>query len=1173
MRWTAFPAILCTAFLACAGCSSGESSTEASDSVQDLQDLSEAGAPECEDGTVFWPEHGVCAPPMEECANAWEMPVVGGGCTVVGPRACPRTWDPLSDAQCEAGELLPCEEGFALQEDGAACVPVFDDDCVGGELPLFGGGCLAVGPKWAAKGADGTLFDDCDPGYLALPGGGCVPAGPRGCLGLWDGDPAGCLSDDLHPCPDGWTPGEDELTCEPDYGECGPGERGLPGGGCAEVLPGPEECPQGPFPEQPEGCEEPLYVLAGSGCTDACGAEQAPYPDLQSALEEAGDGGCVLVGSGEYAEGLYIDHPVTVAGLCAAAVKLTSPAPVPGEVEGKVQSATVMVNETAGVRLSGLTLSADTVGIAVVASTDVKLSGIAIEGVSGVALFGTHKSAVEAESLLIRDVGPADGPGLDGLGSWFEEGADLVVTKGLIEEVTGRGVYTNDEGATFEAMDLTIRKVSLTDSGFGGEGLYCKNYSKGSLHRALIEDTHSAAVKVTNDADAYITQSLIRRVHQNGKNDLGKGLWISGTGTAYVSETVIEGASKIGVVVDSSGTEVKLERVVVRKPQADGPGWGVDAWGMGSLTMHGCLVDGSRDVGVAAYDEGTELEISGSVVRGTNGKVGAGGSSGAGITAVAASITVLNSVVENNQAAGILAQGDSQVVLQGSVVSGSFPDSKGINGMGLALNGAHGTVSSSLFDRNHTEGIVVGGGGGAYLLLEDSVVRDGETDDEGQFGRGVFIYEGAQALITGSVIERNREIGLVAAGNDTVVEVEETIIRESIPWDDGLFGRGVSVSHGAFAHFRHCLVADNSDSGMIVGTGATEVLFEDGAIVRTACTGFKTPGRGLTCQNDAFMELSRSLLEENHNVSLSGYKGCEMVVDKSSVRRTRDGPEGYGGYGVMWVEGGELRMSDSVVEENLGVGLLAGLGASLALERVVVRETDELPENDGALGHGVGLGGQAAATIDGCLIDGSQHAGVSVGYKGTALLVQGTIIRNTRADHVGHFGNGLFVRLEAEALVEHCLLDNNQTSGITVAELGTTVTVADSVVSNTLPGGGVMRRSGVRHEHLFGDGISVVLAELSLGSTLLEKNSRAGVFMTGSSGYMEGNVIRDNLSYGLALEACGDAVNFAELGNAIFGNAASLPPSERLQVSDSPGDLPAPPAPEMAKAQLVPEEE
>ena len=288
----------------------------------DVGDTVEVASTNCPDGLVLWEEYNVCAPRVDDCENPWELPIIGGGCVAIGPRGCPKLWDPDADVDCDPGELMDydgsaCPEGFVLTEDEVACIPFFEENCGEMEIPVLGGGCKRVGPEWGVEGE--PLFDYCEPGHLALPGGGCVMVGPRACPKLWDPDAdVDCEVGDVLPCKDGWSESEDGMYCDPGYGECGPGERALVGGACERVIPLAEDCPPGPFPDVPEEAMDVVYVLVGSECADKCGSQKSPYASIQAAIDVAPDAGYVLVGEGSYAEGVAIGKPLHIVGLCPA---------------------------------------------------------------------------------------------------------------------------------------------------------------------------------------------------------------------------------------------------------------------------------------------------------------------------------------------------------------------------------------------------------------------------------------------------------------------------------------------------------------------------------------------------------------------------------------------------------------------------------------------------------------------------------------------------------------------------------------------------------------------------------------------------------------------------------------------------------------------------------------
>jgi hypothetical protein len=120
------------------------------------------GFAETEDGVA-------CEPIFDECGDN-EIPLLGGGCTIVGPRMCPKCYDPDSQEDCECGDILPCPDGLSETEDGTACEPIFDE-CGDSEVPILGGGCKPVGAAlpcpedpWPEppEGATALLYVDDD---------------------------------------------------------------------------------------------------------------------------------------------------------------------------------------------------------------------------------------------------------------------------------------------------------------------------------------------------------------------------------------------------------------------------------------------------------------------------------------------------------------------------------------------------------------------------------------------------------------------------------------------------------------------------------------------------------------------------------------------------------------------------------------------------------------------------------------------------------------------------------------------------------------------------------------------------------------------------------------------------------------------------------------------------
>jgi len=192
---------------------------------------------------------------------------------------------------------------------------------------------------------------------------------------------------------------------------------------------------------------------------------------------------------------------------------------------------------------------------------------------------------------------------------------------------------------------------------------------------------------------------------------------------------------------------------------------------------------------------------------------------------------------------------------------------------------------------------------------------------------------------------------------------------------------------------------------------------------------------------------------------------------------------------------------------------------------------------------------------------------MSVFHSGTLAQVRGSIFRGTLHTAAGEHGNGLVAASGGSAALESCLLEGNATAGLLAINSGTTVSLSDSGVFNTLPAGAVADSSETRGYMIFGDGILAAQdSAVELTSTLVVGNSRCGgYFYDGASGTVTGCVISGNMSYGLAIAKDSGAVEWEDGANYIIGNAQELPSGQDTNVTTAPGGLPVPPPPELSE--------
>ncbi len=1231
----------------------------------------------CPDGLIAWPGGG-CAPLVDECENPWELPLIGGGCVAIGPRACPKLWDPEADVDCEPGQLMEydgnaCPEGFVLTEDEVACIPFFEESCGEMEIPVLGGGCKKVGPNWYDPeapngGLDVPYFDECGPGLLALKGGGCVQVGPRACPKLWDPEAdVECEVGDLLPCPEGWSESEDGIYCDPKYGECGPGERALVGGGCERVLPLVGDCPPSTYADVPNEAANVVYVNATSGCAEGCGSMAAPHSSISAALDAAPDGAWVLVAAGNYEEGLLVTRPVHVLGVCAGSVLVSGLVQVAGGDIVPDLQAGICVLDSAGVELTGLTISSPGIGLAVVGAQDVSVHDVEVTGsvARGILVAGTDASASLVRIWMHDTLEDLETQKAGGL--WILGGAKVDLHQALLEETTGSAIGAFDDGTFLTVSETVVRGTHPWSDQTGGFGLGVDSGPTVKISECLFESNRDVAVVAWGQATTLdLTNSVVRNTNSrpdvptgygmqvseatvtvsdslfdgnSATGILANGLWgylaTSGTtvrdtkdvdgqgyGTAIqvqggsewsAAGCLVEGSTLLGLAVVGQETKAGVRGILVRDTVAvsDGTeGAGLEVAYSASASLVNCLVEGNFGMGLHAYGAETQVQIASSVFRHTmgsqavepnvfvdgasvtgsdslfeggrgfgvmlQGEAGAavfgasvvrntnpsdeGGVGGAFQVSAGASLDLAGCSLENNVGVGISVAGaGSKVVAGASVVLATASNGPSAPGYGLALqDGAAAELSGSLLSANVGAGAAAGGKG-VNLQVIDTVVRDTTSDAQGQFGVALNPIDGASMTVSGSLLTGNRGAAIEAHGAGTSIQVEGSVVEETVPDESGVGGYGLSAALGATATVKGSLFARNKRTGVLVWDSGTSVQLS-GSCIRSAVPEDELDGIGAGVFGGGELLLSGCLLDATASagVVLDGV-ASKLTASGTVVRGTQPQLDGQHGVGLAVQSGASAFISECAFQGNSGVaGLALGSGTSMALSATIIEDT----KDDGNLaGHGLQVSGGAKAGVEGCVLRRNHEAGIMGADAGTTVTVAGSLVSATLSRPDGSRGIGITAQDGAAVSVRSSCANENTTAGVLVTGPGSAAVLEASAVLSTSSGGAEHARSSFQ---VYGDGlVADDGGELDLVSVLVSGNARNGIYYNQSSGSVTDSVIVGNDFYGLAMEECADQVTWEGLGNHVVGNASALPPDKAAQVTTSTGGMAVPPTPEM----------
>ncbi len=1096
--------VLSAMTLACSGPKGG---ADALPSDVTASDADAADATGCPDGLIAWPGGG-CVPRVDECPNPWDLPPIGGGCVAIGPRACPKLWDPEADVDCEPGQLMEydgkaCPEGFVLTEDEVACIPFFAEDGVCGEMeiPVLGGGCKKVGPDWYDPeapngGLDVPYFDECGPGLLALEGGGCVQVGPRACPKLWDPEAdVGCKVGDVLPCPEGWSESDDGMYCDPTYGECGPGERSLVGGGCERVVPLAEDCPPGPFPQVPEGAKDVVYVSAASTCTEGCGAQEAPFPTIAAALEAVPDGGYVLVGAGAYSEGLLIQKPVHVVGLCSASVKLSGTDPGPELPSVAFSLAGVWVANTQGVELGGIAIESQGVGLAAVQSKEISAHDIELVGSSGAAVYAGSKAEVQLERLWIHDTKQGEKPSQYGYGVEVTDGGKVALRSSLVEEARGTGVDARDKWTFLEVKNVTVRNTQSTESGLVGMG---------------------------------------------GAAALGAEL--------SITESLLELNRREGVACGTPGTKVFVDSSVIRDTHPDTGGhfgFGISAAQGCALSVRGTLLVQDTVAGINVEGPGTAATIVASVVDGTQSD--AGGHYGMGVQAVDGCVAqVFGSLVRSNRQNGILAAGPGTLLaVAGGLATGTLPAASSDFAAGLwASDGAKVEASFSVLDGNSCYGAAVSQPG-ATVELTSCAVRGTVPAGNPDGAAGLLALSGGRLTANSLLVEGNSCVGLALADPGTAVEVIGGTIRGTSRTSYDMGGYGVQAAGGATLYASHLLLLGNESTGVQVSGNGSQVTL-DGSLVGMSPPGPNpdVAGLGILAVDEATLAIDGCLLEMNGGLHAHG-TGTHVSVVGSVIRDTLQFETGSAACGLLASSGCSVALQSTLLERNLHVGVGAGgPGTAVTLDDSAVLGT--LPGDYSGLGRAIEMTQGVEGSLTNSLIEASGDVVMLVGETGTAVSVDGSVFRASSKqgalDHVG----GVGAQEGAVLTIARSLVEGLVHGAVRAVGPNTTVTMDSDLVRRSFDAGLVASDGGTLTAAKVGvescSGVAIATdgtgSYLALDASVLRENEGLGAQSKGGSSLWTSGVLVDrSSSMGLLVSESGTA---AELrGTIIRGTSPS----------------------------------
>jgi hypothetical protein len=485
--------------------------------------------------------------------------------------------------------------------------------------------------------------------------------------------------------------------------------------------------------------------------------------------------------------------------------------------------------------------------------------------------------------------------------------------------------------------------------------------------------------------------------------------------------------------------------------------------------------------------------------------------------------TVIRGVTLTGDAEGLAVNGAQNITVQETRVMGA-----GYIGVVL-YNQASGRLIRSLVHQSEVIGIHCEG---CTLELTESVVRDTQTDAQGDYGYGISAVCDPSLDICGSVtvqssvVQANRSVGLTATGTD--VSVIGSVVRDTLPDGAGTGGAGIQVRRDTDKEISGTLTVEDSiieanlGAGMIAQGVYTAVT---DTVVRDTDESGDNPGRGIHVQcnpQDAFcgtLAVTHSVVENNLDIGI-GIFGPDAAISYTIVRGT--GPQSNGEAAAGIVSGCDEivnRCSTTTIEYSLvyfntRAGIVSG-GAETAVVSSVIRDNQATPASEDGMGihaqceenHGV----CGSLNVQGCLVELNRSEGIATyGVNGTIVS---TVVRDTLAQPSdGYWGRGIHTQCDipmeicGDLTIEGCVVERSRDEGIFIG--GGNAHIDSTVVRDTY---------GQEIDGMFGRGIGIqCMPDMDCGSItvancLVDGNRELGIYVSCAEATVRSTVIRDTL--------------------------------------------------------------
>lgn len=407
--------------------------------------------------------------------------------------------------------------------------------------------------------------------------------------------------------------------------------------------------------------------------------------------------------------------------------------------------------------------------------------------------------------------------------------------------------------------------------------------------------------------------------------------------------------------------------------------------------------------------------------------------------------------------------------------------------LGVLANPSGNSVDLSDVVIDGAVGVALLVGNRASVTGHDVVLRRTQKSPAtGTGGRAISAEYGGQVTLQRVVLEDNAENALNVSEAGSKVSLSDGAIRGTTARADGAMGRAATLRNQAELNLTRVVVEQNQEAALLVG--AQSVLHLTDVLVRDtrSSTNLNDSGHGLVVEDSSVATLTRCAFLRNRALGISVRARGELTASHLVVRDTAvEAATRVDGAGLDGREVSRVALDHAFFAGNHSAGLNLS-GATGTLTDVEVRGTTRSDADDASSGLQLKQG--ASVTVQRVLVSQSERVGVLVADPTTLLSGTDLTVSDSQCSSgSGAEGTGLAVKLGALVDLARVALSGNKTVGLQVMDPGTLVTLGDLSITDTGSDLG---------QGLFGRGIHAQdSSSLSLTRAVVRRSADVGVMV------------------------------------------------------------------------------